>query len=66
MDINGFWELVERSAREIDTRSARLEWLKHHLSGLAAEEIVDFEVWFTVCANRACSWDMYAVYVDQP
>ncbi|GGT47328.1 DUF4240 domain-containing protein [Nonomuraea spiralis] len=62
MDIDGFWELVERSARETGTRSARLEWLEDQLCGLSAEEIVDYEVWFTVCASRACSWDMYAVY----
>ncbi|MEV0148135.1 MULTISPECIES: DUF4240 domain-containing protein [unclassified Nonomuraea] len=62
MDIDGFWELVERSARETGTRQARVAWLEDQLSGLSAEEIVDFDVWFTVCANRACSWDMYAVF----
>ncbi|MET8005730.1 DUF4240 domain-containing protein [Nonomuraea glycinis] len=62
MDIEVFWELVERSARETDTRRARVAWLSDRLSGLPAEEIVDYEVWFTLCANRACSWDMYAVF----
>lgn len=62
MDIDGFWQLVERSARETGTRQARVAWLKNQLSGRSAEEIVDFEVCFTLCANRACSWDMYAVF----
>ncbi|MGP4096204.1 DUF4240 domain-containing protein [Nonomuraea sp. KM90] len=62
MDLDGFWELVERSARETDNRRARVAWLEDRLSGLTAEEIVDYEAWFTLCANRACSWDMYAVF----
>ncbi|MFB4278473.1 DUF4240 domain-containing protein [Nonomuraea sp. MTCD27] len=60
MDIDGFWELVERTAQETGNRQERLDRLAHHLSRLPAEEIVDFEAWFTICANRACSWDMYA------
>lgn len=62
VDIDGFWELVERSARETETRQARVAWLKDQLSGLSAEEVVDFKALFTVCANRACSWDMYAAF----
>ncbi|MGW3342847.1 DUF4240 domain-containing protein [Nonomuraea rubra] len=61
MDIDGFWAVVERSAAETGTRQARLEWLENHLSGLPAEEIVDYYVWFTLCRNRACTWDLYAV-----
>jgi hypothetical protein len=62
MDIDGFWDLVERSAAETGTRQARVEWLENRLSGLSAEEIVDYDVWFTICRNRACSWDMYAAF----
>ncbi|MET9250432.1 DUF4240 domain-containing protein [Nonomuraea sp. NPDC003709] len=62
MDIGGFWELVERSARETGTRQARVAWLKDHLSGLSVDEIVDYDVWFSTSANRACTWDMYAVF----
>ncbi|MFF4198081.1 DUF4240 domain-containing protein [Nonomuraea sp. NPDC001831] len=60
MDIDGFWDLVERSAQETATRQERVSWLEEHLSRLSAEEIVDYEAWFTLCANRACTWDMYA------
>ncbi|MEV6039676.1 DUF4240 domain-containing protein [Nonomuraea sp. NPDC052116] len=62
MDIDGFWDLVERSAAETGTRQARVEWLENHLSSLFADEIVDYDVWFTICRNRACSWDMYAAF----
>ncbi|WP_049564518.1 DUF4240 domain-containing protein [Nonomuraea sp. SBT364] len=61
MDIDGFWDLVERSARETGNREERVDWLENHLSALTAEEIVDYRAWFTICANRACTWDMYAV-----
>jgi hypothetical protein len=52
---------MERSVRETETRHARVVWLKDHLSGLSVEEIVDYDMWFRTCANRACTWDMYAV-----
>jgi hypothetical protein len=60
MDVDGFWELVERSAEETGGRAARLAWLERRLSALPAEEIADYESWFTRCANRACTWDVYA------
>ncbi|UBU14657.1 DUF4240 domain-containing protein [Nonomuraea gerenzanensis] len=60
MDIDGFWELVGRSAAETGTRRERLEWLENHLAALPVEDIVDYHAWFTLSRNRACSWDMYA------
>lgn len=61
MDVDGFWDLVERSAEETRDKGERVKWLKEHLSGLSAEEIVDYHTWFTIHRNRACTWDMYAV-----
>ncbi|MEV4887928.1 DUF4240 domain-containing protein [Nonomuraea sp. NPDC055795] len=61
MDVDGFWELVGRSGQETANRHERVVWLEEHLSRLSAEEIVDYQAWFTLCANRACTWDMYAV-----
>ncbi|MFI6291246.1 DUF4240 domain-containing protein [Nonomuraea sp. NPDC050790] len=61
MDMNGFWDLVERSAQQSSSRRERLDWLEDHLARLPSEEIVDYEACFTLCANRACTWDMYAV-----
>ncbi|WP_187414787.1 DUF4240 domain-containing protein [Nonomuraea sp. PA05] len=60
MDIDGFWDVVERSATETGTRQARLRWLENHLAALPAKEIVDYATWFTTCRNRACTWDLYA------
>ncbi|MEU7896919.1 DUF4240 domain-containing protein [Nonomuraea sp. NPDC049152] len=62
MDIDGFWDLIERSGRETDTRRARVAWLERHLSGLSAEEIVDYDTFWTITTNRACTWDMYALF----
>ncbi|MFI6316889.1 DUF4240 domain-containing protein [Nonomuraea sp. NPDC050556] len=61
MDVEGFWELVESSARETTSRKERVGWLEERLSRLPVKEVVDYQAWFTLCANRACTWDMYAV-----
>jgi hypothetical protein len=62
MNIDGFWDLIERSARETADRRERLGWLEERLSRLSPEEIVDYRgPSFALCANRACTWDMYAV-----
>ncbi|MFF5211400.1 DUF4240 domain-containing protein [Streptosporangium sp. NPDC000396] len=62
MDADAFWELIERSGREADTKDGRLAWLDGELSRCSAEEIVDFETWSTSAANQGCTWDMYAAY----
>ncbi|MEU4546175.1 alpha-L-rhamnosidase C-terminal domain-containing protein [Nonomuraea dietziae] len=36
--------------------------LEEPLFGLSVEEVVDFDVFCTIATNRACSWDMYALY----
>ncbi|GAA3312759.1 hypothetical protein GCM10020219_023300 [Nonomuraea dietziae] len=48
MDIDGFWALIERSERETDTKRERVAWLEEHLFGLSVEEIVDFDVFWTI------------------
>lgn len=62
MDADAFWELIERSSRETDTRQERLAWLDDGLSRCSAEEIVDFAMWWDSETSRLCTWDMYAVY----
>ncbi|GAA5043802.1 hypothetical protein HNP84_004491 [Thermocatellispora tengchongensis] len=62
MDLDGFWELIERSGRETETKAARTAWLQERLSALPVEDIIDYERWWTLAANRGCSWDMYAVF----
>ncbi|MER6828348.1 DUF4240 domain-containing protein [Streptosporangium sp. NPDC000563] len=62
MDEDAFWELVDRSDRETDTRKKRLAWLDGELSRRSAEEIADFSMWWDSATSRLCTWDMYAVY----
>ena len=44
MDIDGFWLLLERSARETTGPQQRTRWLEHRLSRVAPAHIVDFHV----------------------
>lgn len=62
MDVDGFWTLIEQSEQQTTLRAERVAWLEERLSALPAEEIADFAGWWTLAANRGCTWDMYAVY----
>ncbi|MEV0996625.1 DUF4240 domain-containing protein [Nonomuraea sp. NPDC050202] len=62
MDVDEFWDLIERSGRETDTREARVAWLVDELSRRPVEEIIDFEIWWTTTRNRGCTIDLYAAY----
>ncbi|MEV1246772.1 DUF4240 domain-containing protein [Nonomuraea sp. NPDC049750] len=41
MDVDEFWDLIERSGRETDTRKTRVAWLEDELSRRPVEEIID-------------------------
>nr|WP_062337582.1 DUF4240 domain-containing protein [Herbidospora sakaeratensis] len=60
MDVDAFWTLIETSARETTAKEERATWLEDRLAALTPEEIADFASWWTLAANRACSWDMWA------
>ncbi|MEO3886246.1 DUF4240 domain-containing protein [Nonomuraea sp. B5E05] len=62
MDLDEFWDLIERSGRETGTRRKRLEWLEGELSRRPVEEIVDYEVWWKTTHDRGCTVDLYAAY----
>ncbi|GAA3441757.1 DUF4240 domain-containing protein [Planomonospora venezuelensis] len=62
MDVDAFWDLIERSGRESATRQERLAWLEGELSRRSAEEIVGFKAWWESVRSRLCTWDLYAVY----
>ncbi|MET8861531.1 DUF4240 domain-containing protein [Nonomuraea sp. NPDC004580] len=62
MDLDEFWELIERSGRETDTRDARVAWLVDELSRRPVEEIIDYDVWWTTTHNRGCTIDLYAAF----
>ncbi|NUW30159.1 DUF4240 domain-containing protein [Nonomuraea sp. SMC257] len=62
MDVDDFWGLIERSGVEAGRRKARVAWLVDELSRRPVEEIVDYEVWWTITQNRGCTVDLYAAY----
>ncbi|MEU6713172.1 DUF4240 domain-containing protein [Nonomuraea sp. NPDC046802] len=62
MGVDDFWDLIERSGRETDTREARLAWLVDELSRRPVEEIVDYYIWWTTTQDRGCTIDLYAAY----
>ncbi|RBQ17116.1 hypothetical protein DP939_26925 [Spongiactinospora rosea] len=62
MDVDGFWDLIERSGRETDTRDTRVAWLVDELSRRPVQQIIDYEIWWTKAQNRACTVDLFAAY----
>jgi hypothetical protein len=62
MDVDRFWELIERSGGETKTREERLAWLEDELCRRPAEEIVDYYVLWKATQDRGCTMDLYAAY----
>ncbi|GIH71677.1 DUF4240 domain-containing protein [Sphaerimonospora thailandensis] len=59
MDVDEFWFLIERSARETDGKDARLEWLRNQLARRSAEDIVDFAEWLRLARKKVDTWLMW-------
>ncbi|MEV4625195.1 DUF4240 domain-containing protein [Micromonospora sp. NPDC049523] len=53
MDIDGFWDLIERSAVPAGSPDDRLEWLTDRLAELPVAEIMDFPVRLDELRRRA-------------
>ncbi|MBB5084524.1 DUF4240 domain-containing protein [Nonomuraea endophytica] len=53
MDIDAFWDLIERSAHESETKQERLRWLHERLVTRPAEEIADFASWMQEARLKA-------------
>jgi hypothetical protein len=67
MDIDGFWRLIERSARERDSPEEREGWLVEVLRRLDREHIEDFEFRLQECRDRvdnAAVWAAADVVYD--
>ncbi|YCK42256.1 DUF4240 domain-containing protein [Actinomadura sp. ATCC 39365] len=62
MDIDGFWELIERSGRAAGTKDARLAWMLEELSGRSPEELIDYQCQWTGVQARGCTMDLYAAH----
>ncbi|MER6952072.1 DUF4240 domain-containing protein [Nonomuraea sp. NPDC000554] len=59
MDIDGFWNLIERSERETNEKEARLEWLQGQLVQRTAEDIIDFDAWIHTARRKVDTWLMW-------
>jgi hypothetical protein len=59
MNIDAFWELIERSRQETSDPHARLRWLEQQLAQKPVSEIVDFKVWLDRVRRRADTWHMW-------
>jgi len=59
MDVDGFWELIERSRQAASDPQARLRWLERQLAQQPASEIVDFQIWIDNLRRRADTWHMW-------
>ncbi|MER5703979.1 DUF4240 domain-containing protein [Micromonospora sp. NPDC002296] len=53
VDTEGFWALVEASARACGGPDERLTWLTDRLAGLPATEVVDFQLRLDEVHDRA-------------
>jgi Protein of unknown function (DUF4240) len=53
MDVDGFWELIERSRPEANDPQARLGWLQRQLAKHSTAEIVDLQIWLDRVRRRA-------------
>lgn len=59
MDLDGFWDLIERSAREERDLEERAEWLTGRLAGLPLEEIIGFRKHLDALHERADTWHLW-------
>ena len=60
MDLEKFWELVERCRRQAEGKDARLAWLRSYLSRRPLTEIVAFQVCLDQATRQAFTWDLVA------
>ncbi|MET7326731.1 DUF4240 domain-containing protein [Nonomuraea sp. NPDC005650] len=63
MDMDEFWNLIERSARETDGREERLRWLEEQLARRSAEEIIDFQAWILEARRKVDTYLMWGAAI---
>ncbi|GII20559.1 hypothetical protein Pme01_01560 [Planosporangium mesophilum] len=59
MEMDSFWDLIERSWRHTADPEERVEWLTGQLTRLPSDEIVAFQVWLERLHQWADSWRMW-------
>lgn len=58
MDLDGFWALIERSARQRN-QDERADWLTGQLARLSPAEIEEFEILYYGLRDRADTWHLW-------
>jgi hypothetical protein len=59
MNLAGFWDLVERSARDTSDPDERAEWLAEAVTDLAVDDLADFQGHLDDQMRRVSSWLMW-------
>jgi hypothetical protein len=59
MEMDSFWDLIERSWRHTADPDERLEWLATQLVQLPPAEIVEFQVWLDRLHRWTDSWQLW-------
>ncbi|WP_425552311.1 DUF4240 domain-containing protein [Dactylosporangium maewongense] len=59
MDLAGFWALIARSAQKATDPIERGDWLAAALTGLADEDLIDFQDHLDAQTDRVGSWLMW-------
>jgi len=59
MNVEAFWELIERSRQATSDPHPRRRWLERQLARQAAAEIVDFEILLGQARQRADTTELY-------
>lgn len=62
MDLDGFWALIERSARQRN-QDERADWLTGQLTRLSPAEIEEFEILHYRLRDRADTWHLWGAAV---
>ena len=59
MNVDSFWELIERSRQATSDPRTRLRWLEQQLAQRPLAEIVDFQLLLDQTRKRANTWHMW-------
>jgi hypothetical protein len=62
--MDGFWQLIERSARETTTQDERTRWLEAKLARLTRRHILDFQVCLDECRLRLDTVELWRAISD--
>jgi hypothetical protein len=63
MDLDGFWALIERSARKKKDQDERAEWLTGQLAKLSPAAVEQFEILYYGLRDRIDTWHMWGAAV---